>query len=78
MPSLRNSLVALDPKRYQRVDPHPPVAEPFRPNPAPEPPITIRRSSVFLSSLPPISTEVDGILRQFYGGSLPMRRLVNP
>jgi hypothetical protein len=81
MPSLRQSLVELDPKRYQRVDPRAPIAhpEPFRPSPAPEPPIGIRRSPVMISSLPLISTNVDGIMRQFYGGgNFPTRRLVSP
>lgn len=83
MPSLRNSLVELDPKRYQRVDPHAPVARPERPvsfQPmAPPEPIAIRRSPVMISSLPPISTNVDGVIRQFYGGgNFPSRRLVGP
>lgn len=86
MPSLKNSLRELDPKRYQRIDPHPvggPIRahepEPFRPSPSPQPPIAIRRSPVMLSSLPPISTDVDGVIRQFYGGpNVPTRRLVSP
>lgn len=85
MPSLRNSLVNLDPARYRRIDPKGPVsgapsrAIPFQPMPAPEPPIAIRRSPVMISSLPIISTSVDGVLRQFYGGGrFPTRRLVNP
>ena len=46
MPSLRNSLVQLDPKRYERMDPHatPMRPEPFLPMPAPEPPLGIRRA----------------------------------
>ena len=86
MPSLRNSLVELEPKRYQRVDPPtqrlrggPAEPEPFRPMPAPEPPVGIRRSPVMISSLPIISTNVDGVMRQFYGGpNFPTRRLVSP
>jgi hypothetical protein len=84
MPSLRSSLIDLDPKRYERVDPRAPVAHPepvlpFRPMPAPEQPVAIRRSPVMISSLPIISTNVDGVLRQFYGGGhFPTRRLVNP
>lgn len=82
MPSLRNSLVELDPKRYQRIDPHAPAPAPvvdqFRAMPAPEPPVGIRRSRVMLSSLPTISTNVDGVIRQFYGGpNFPTRRLVS-
>jgi hypothetical protein len=82
MPSLRNSLIELDPKRYERLDPRGPVAprapiaEPVRHVPAPEPPIAIRRSPVMISSLPPISASVDSVLRQFYGGgNFPTRRI---
>jgi hypothetical protein len=40
---------------------------------------TLRRSTVMISSLPSISTDVDGITRQFYGGrALPTRRLIQP
>jgi hypothetical protein len=71
--------VDLDPQRYQRLDLGAPTAEPFRPMPAPESPVAIRRSPVMVSSLPPISTYVDGVMRQFYGGAnFPTRRLVNP
>jgi hypothetical protein len=79
MPSLRNSLIELDPKRYERQDPkfsHAPIAEPVHHVPAPEPPIAIRRSPVMISSLPPISASVDSVLRQFYGGgNFPTRRI---
>ena len=81
MPSLRSSLVDLDAQRYQRLDPHagPPRAQPFMPMPAPEPPVGIRRSPVLISSLPIISTSVDGVLRQFYGGpNFPTRRISTP
>jgi hypothetical protein len=77
MPSLRDSLIEFDPKRYGRV----PIQQPRLFNPAmpPELPIAIRRSPVMISSLPPISTSVDGVLRQFYGGrNVPTRRLVTP
>ena len=78
MPSLKSSLIPLDPKRYERLDPHPvrPIETPFTPMPAPEFPTGIRRSTVMLSSLPIISTNVDGVIRQFYGGpNFPSRRL---
>jgi hypothetical protein len=80
MPNLRQSLVELDPKRYER---HGTVGqsgpEPFRPMPAPEPPTGIARSAVMISSLPAVSTYVDGILRQFYGGPrVPTRRILGP
>jgi len=78
MPSLRVSRVELDPSRYRRISPTPdPVG--FRPNPAPEPPIAIRRSPVMISSLPAIATDRDGLARQFYGGpNVPTRRLTLP
>jgi len=80
MPSLRNSLVDLDPARYRKMRPVAPIAhpEPYRPSPAPEPPIAIRQSPVLISSLPAISTNVDGIVRQFYLKNLPTRRIVIP
>jgi hypothetical protein len=82
MPSLRNSLVDLDAKRWQRIDPtRAPVGHPapFIPMPAPEPPVAIRRSPGMISSLPPIAQSVDGVTRQFYGGAnFPTRRLVTP
>lgn len=79
MPSLRASAIELDPKRYRQINPQPVGGEPFRPNPAPEPPLVIRRSPVLISSLPRISTDVDGVSRQFYGGpNVPTRRLILP
>jgi hypothetical protein len=88
LPSLQKSLVELDPQRYERMepkrmDPKAPIERhipfPFLPMPAPEPPIGIRRSALMISSLPVISTNVDGVLRQFYGaGNFPSRRLVSP
>ena len=85
MPSLRNSLVELEPKRYQRVDPPtqrlrggPAEPEPFRPMPAPEPPVGIRRSPVMISSLPIISTNVDRDAAIYGGPNFPTRRLVSP
>jgi hypothetical protein len=76
MPTLKNSLIDLDPKRYRPVDP---IARQVPINLPPEPPIVIRRSPVMISSLPAISTDVDGIARQFYGGqNAPTRRLILP
>ena len=79
MPSLKSSLISLDPKRYERLDPRPvkgPIEAPFTPMPAPEFPTGLKRSTVMLSSLPIISTNVDGVIRQFYGGpNFPSRRL---
>ena len=80
MPSLKKSLIDLDPKRYRSspIGTAIGVAQ-FHPNPAPEPPISNRRSPFMLSSLPGISTNVDGIMRQFYGGrNLPNWRLILP
>lgn len=46
---------------------------------APAPPYHLQQSTIMISSLPSISTDVDGIIRQFYGGRpLPMRRLILP
>lgn len=83
MPSLRNSLIELDAEQYRRIDPRRvPVATPeppFRPALPPEFPGGIRRSPVMISSLPIISTSVDNVIRQFYGGpNFPSRRLTNP
>lgn len=42
-------------------------------------PYNLAQSTVMISSLPSIATDVDGITRQFYGGrQLPMRRLILP
>lgn len=78
MPSMRNSYIELDPKQYRR-DPimHRPEP-PIHINPAPEPPIVTHRSPVLISSMPAISTNVDGISRQFYAKNLPTRRLTMP
>jgi len=74
VPSLRNSAVPLDQSRYspvQNVVPQQPLV--------PVLPQHLRQSSVMISSLPAISTDVDGITRQFEGGSAnPTRRLVVP
>lgn len=72
MPSLMASRISLSPTRYR------PVAPVTAPNPAPQPPIVIQRSPVMISSLPGISTQSDGLTRQFYYGNLPMRRIMVP
>jgi hypothetical protein len=74
MPSLISRSVEAHPVRYQ------PVAPPAMPNvnipPAPMLPSHLTRSPVMISSLPAISTNVDGITRQFYNPrGLPSRRL---
>jgi hypothetical protein len=77
MPSLSQSRVDLNPERYRPV--RMPVHMPIQINPAPEPPIAIRRSPVMISSLPAIATGGDGFARQFYGGAnVPTRRLMIP
>lgn len=82
MPSLNSSQITLDPQRYKRHDPTDPIApiQPVRdPVQSPQPPPYLQRSTILISSLPSISTDVDGIVRQFYGGRpLPMRRLILP
>lgn len=71
MPNLRDSAIKLDPAKYQPV----PTMVP----PAPVIPAHLQQSSVMISSLPSISTSVDGIIRQFYGGArVPTRRLILP
>lgn len=80
MPSLRTSRVELSPDRYRlRSDPQS-MRVPASANvPAPEMPVVIRRSPIMISSLPSISTDVDGVARQFYGGQrVPTRRLILP
>lgn len=81
MPSLRASAIELPSNRYRKIDPIQRGTDPtgFRPGLPPEPPIAVRRSSVMISSLPSIATDVDGIARQFYGGpNVPTRRLSLP
>lgn len=91
MPTVDNSRVRLDPERYRRMSPRHPVGgpEPREEDPreedpyqrehpiAPELPVWLRQSPVMISSLPSISTSVDGLIRQFYGGpNVPTRRLM--
>lgn len=76
MPTLRNSLMHLDPARWGQ-----PISSPAEP-PALRPvalPAHLSPSSTMITSLPALSTEVDGITRQFYrSGRVPMRRVVSP
>lgn len=76
MPSLRDSAVMLDPGRYQPA----PAATPAAQNsPGAQPlPENLTQSPLMISSLPSISSAVDGITRQFYGSHLPTRRLILP
>jgi hypothetical protein len=75
MPSLKDSLVTLDSGRYQ---PASGAALPAMQNP-PILPAHLVASTVLISSLPSIATDVDGITRQFYRyGGLPTRRLMQP
>lgn len=83
MPSLRNSLVTL--RGYSPITTRPtaPIerAGPVMANPVSSPVLatSLQRSTAMISSIPSISTNVDGIVRQFYGGrSLPTRRLIQP
>jgi hypothetical protein len=79
MPTLSSSRLELNPNHYRRVTPEPVGGVRFTSNPAPEPPIAIRRSPVMISSLPSIATGADGTARQFYGGAnVPTRRLILP
>jgi hypothetical protein len=74
MPSLRNSAIVLDKERYRPAPAA--AAAPLIQHPPIEAP-NLRRSQVMISSLPSISTDVDGITRQFYGGTrnFPTRRI---
>jgi len=75
MPSLKDSLVSLNPDRYQPAQSEAPPAI----QNAPIQPAHLTPSTVMISSLPAIATDVDGITRQFYRkGGLPTRRLINP
>jgi hypothetical protein len=77
MPSLKNSLVSLS-GGYSPVKPTTPIA-PAQPVSAPTQANNFVRNTLMISSLPSISTNVDGIVRQFYGGRpLPTRRLILP
>jgi hypothetical protein len=74
MPRLKDSAVQLDATRYGAVN----STAPSTPPQAPVLPAHLEQSPFMLSSLPPISTNVDGITRQFYGSSLPVRRIITP
>ena len=75
MPSLAASRIALDPDRYRPKQPISPV----QPILTPTLPADLTPSSVMISSLPGIYTNVDGITRQFNGRStVPTRRLISP
>lgn len=80
MPSLKDSLMRPDPVRYRPVNPQPIRAAGATVSPVPPVlPPHLRRNTVMLSSLPSISTDVDGITRQFYNEkNLPTRRLILP
>lgn len=75
MPSMKASRIELSPSRYRlRSDPQ---SLRVSAGNAPEAPMVARRSSILISSLPSIATDVDGVARQFYGGqNVPTRRLM--
>jgi len=84
MPSLSDSRVTLDPRKYRPLQPAEgrggamatPEPTPSVP-PAPAWPPHLLQSTVMISSLPSISTSADGLVRQFYGGAnVPTRRLI--
>ena len=75
MPSLKDSLVTLNPNRYQPAQSD---RTPAIQNPTIQP-AHLMSSTVMISSMPVIATTVDGITRQFYRyGGLPTRRLIQP
>jgi len=57
--------------QYQANEPAPPQAPPDQP-------AHLKLSPVFITSLPAMSTDVDGITRQFYGRVVPTRRSLLP
>lgn len=72
MPRMRTSATRLNPKDYTEI---PALAVPT-PNPlTPELPAHLTASSVMITSLPSIATNVDGVTRQFYLNRVPTRRL---
>lgn len=74
MPSLRDSAIPIG-DSYARVATNTPITQ----QPGPVHPAHLTPSPVMISSLPSISTGVEGITRQFYGRrNLPQRRLVLP
>jgi hypothetical protein len=78
MPSLNASLgVSVSNRIRSSGSPARPVG---MPTPAPPLPTNLSQSTIMLSSLPSIATNVDGITRQFYGTgrNLPTRRLILP
>ena len=76
MPTLNQSAVTLDPNRWQQQ------AQQNTANAPGHAPVLgdwLTMSSVLISSMPTISTTVDGITRQFYGPhNLPLRRITTP
>lgn len=79
MPSMQASRVDLPADRYRRMPNAVSNPQSFHVQNAPELPTVIRRSTVMISSLPSIATDVDGVARQFYGGQkVPTRRLMLP
>jgi hypothetical protein len=54
-----------------------PPARPY--NPMPTPQGDVGRSSVLIAALPGVSTQSDGVIRQYYGGSaVPKGRIFVP
>lgn len=86
MPSLKSSIKPVDPSRYKPVTMRPiatPIQSPggpvMAPINAPQLPSHLLPLPVRISGLPSISTDVDGITRQFYTtNNLPQRRLILP
>jgi hypothetical protein len=74
VPTLNDSRIKADPERYRAVPATPGFATSIAPPPVL--PSHLLRSPVMLSSLPAITTTVDGITRQFYNPrGLPSRRI---
>lgn len=68
---------AVDISNLRRVRPQP-EPRPQQPS-APELPHYLTQSTVMIASLPPMgTTPTDSALRQFYGATLPTRRVLLP
>jgi hypothetical protein len=68
---------AVDTSNMRRISAPLPVQPP--PQMPPDLPQHLKLSPVFISSLPAMSTDVDGITRQFYGKTIvPTRRSILP
>lgn len=71
MPRMRTSATRLSQKDYAEMPAAAPAMQPL----TPELPTHLAPSTVLITSLPSIATNVDGVTRQFYLNRVPTRRL---